>query len=238
LKGRGNEAQDNLKLAIDLSRRLVDRFPKVPAYRILYARTCLLRAEDLARTDRDAARSAAREAIEQLEPMAERHPDVPAYRVDLGRAFARLARILHKDPAEARTPAERAVREHTAALESSPDSPKYRSDLWDDEVVRSEVLLGLGEIEPAARAAEELPRLLPDAIASYRHAVDRLTRCAGASKGGGSDYEARAVRVLRTAVDRRVIHDARQLQSPEFGTLKDREDFRRLAASLATPRAG
>jgi tetratricopeptide (TPR) repeat protein len=237
LKGQDDEARDDFKLAVDRLRRLVDLFPKVPAYRILYARTCLLRAKNLGQTDRDAARAAASAAIEQLEPMAERHPDVPAYRVELGRASARLAWILCEDhPAEARAPAERAVREHTAAVESNPDSPRYRSDLWEDKYVLSEVLLGLGEIEPAARAAEELPRLLPDAIDSYRFAVICLTGCAGASKGGGPDYQARAVRVLRTAVDRRMIRDPRELEAPAFRALEGREDFRRLKASLASPR--
>ena len=51
------KARGDLELAIDRSRRLVDRFPKVPSYRIDYVRTCLLRAEDPATTERDAARS-------------------------------------------------------------------------------------------------------------------------------------------------------------------------------------
>jgi serine/threonine protein kinase/tetratricopeptide (TPR) repeat protein len=238
LKGRGDEARDDLKLAIDRSRRLVDRFPKVPSYRVIYARACLLRAKNLEGTDGNAARSAAREAIEQLEPIAERYPDAPSYQIELGRAYSRLAWYLREDPIEARTAAVRAVREHAAALESSPDSPNYRRDLRDDEFVLSEILLRLGEIEPAARAAEEIPRLLPDDFKSYLYAVALLTRCAAASKGAGPDYEARAVRALRTAVDRRVIRDPSQLRSPEFRALEGREDFRRLKASLAPPRVG
>jgi hypothetical protein len=168
--------------------------------------------------------------------MAERYPDVPAYRVDLGRAYARLALILHEDPAEARPLAQRAVREHVTALESSPDSPNYRKDLWGDEVILSEILLRLGAIDAAALAAEELPRLVPDNLKSYQYAVDRLTRCARASEDHRSDYEARAVRALEEAVKRRVIRDARQLE--EFRALKHLDDFRKLGASLSSPRAG
>jgi tetratricopeptide (TPR) repeat protein len=232
------KARGDLELAIDRSRRLVDRFPKVPSYGVLYAMACRLRATNLEGTDRNAAQSAAREAIEQLEPIAERYPGVPAYQIELGRAYSRLAWFLRERPVEARTAAERAVREHAAALKSSPDSPNYRRDLRDDKFVLSEILRRLGEIEPAARAAEEIPLLLPDDFKSYLYAVDRLTRCAGASQGGRSDYEARAVSVLRMAVERRVIGDPRQLESPAFRTLEGREDFRGLKAALAPPRAG
>src|SRR5262249_3079910 len=51
LKGRGDEARDDFKFAVDRLRRLVDDFPKVPAYRILSARTCLLWAKNLGQTD-------------------------------------------------------------------------------------------------------------------------------------------------------------------------------------------
>src|SRR5438046_1763515 len=42
------QANGDLELAIDLSRRLVDRFPKVPGYRTLYANACLRKANGFA----------------------------------------------------------------------------------------------------------------------------------------------------------------------------------------------
>jgi tetratricopeptide (TPR) repeat protein len=169
--------------------------------------------------------------------LAERQPSVPQYQSDLGRVYYQLAEIVMEHPDKAHAQALQAVRYQAAALNLSPKSLDYRRWLWDDYVILSEILLRLGRIEPAARAAEELPRLIPDQLLTYLFVANRLTRCADASKGQTPDYQARAVQAIGSAVKDGVIHDAKQLEHKEFRPLKARQDFRRLVLSLATPKA-
>jgi len=104
--------------------------------------------------------------------------------------------------------------------------------------VSSFILLELGETAMAAKAAEELPRLVPEDRKSYYGAAALLTKCLNASKDEGQDYGRRAVGVLQKAVENGLIKDAKQLDFKEFHQLKERDDFRRLRQSLEPPRSG
>ncbi len=215
-RGQGDRAEDDLTLAIELFGRLMGRFPRLPVYISLHARASLTRAVALSTTDAAAAGSIARNAIRHLEGLAHSHPDVSQYQSDLGRAYQQLAIVLRKDPAAARTAAMRTVRLHEVTTQMSPKSRAYRRWLRDAHVVLSFLLIDAGQIEEAARGAEELPRHVPDDILTYQQAARLLTRCAEASKDKGADYKGSAVRLIRKAVEQHVINDIKQLDLPEF----------------------
>ena len=102
----------------------------------------------------------------------------------------------------------------------------------------SVILVDLGETASSANAAEELPRLRPDDVDSYRIAAVRLIKCLNAAKDQRQEYGRRAVGILQKAVDKRLIKDAKQLNFKEFRELKERDDFGRLLKSLEPPRTG
>jgi hypothetical protein len=139
---------------------------------------------------------------------------------------------------KARLAIEQSMRYHRQALDLSPENIQYRANLHDAVGVSSIILRELGETAMAAKAAEELPRLLPQNLKSYYIAASLLTKCQKASKDKGQDYGLRAVRVLRQAAENRLINDSKGLDFPDFAPLKERDDFRRLRQSLEPSRAG
>ena len=159
-----------------------------------------------------AEESALREAIEQLKMLAPGGSSVPDYaNVHLGRAYCQLAKhlILSNKRDEARSAAEQAIQCNQAALELRPENRRY---LWEDYLVFSLILLKYpDQTERAAEAALELPRLLPQDPDSYLNAAHLLARCARASKDAHRDYGGEAVQMLKKAVEKGLIRDAKQL---------------------------
>ena len=164
---------------------------------------------------------------------------VPDYaNVHLGRAYCQLARrlVLSDKRDEARSAAEQAIQCNQAALELRPENRRY---LWEDYLVFSLILLKFpDQTERAAEAALELPRLLPQDPDSYLHAAHLLVRCAGASKDAHRDYGGEAVQMLKNAVEKGLIRDAKQLDPAKFPGLDDRDDFKELRRSLGPASGG
>ena len=105
--------------------------------------------------------------------------------------------------------------------------------MWEDYLVFSLILLKFpDQAERAAEAALELPRLLPQEPDSYLRAAHLLARCAGASKDAHRDYGGEAVQMLKNAVEKGLIRDAKQLDPAKYSVLKDRDDFKELRRSL------
>jgi len=139
---------------------------------------------------------------------------------------------------DARSAIEQSIGYHRRALDLSPENVDYRANLRAAIGVSSFILLELGETAMAAKAAEDLPRLVPEDPKSYYNTATLLTKCLNASKDQGQDYGRRAVGVLQKAVENGLIKEAKQLDFKEFRELKERDDFRRLRQSLEPPRAG
>jgi len=260
-KGKqGTKARADLTRARDLCKEVVDqsRQGAVPDLRLDLAIADLELAPCLEQTqpvgESAAARASARsellaagesavhEAIEQLKMLAAGRPGVPDYaNVHLGRAYLQLAKRLVRNnkPDEARRAAEQAIHYNEAALKLSPENREYQRWLWEDYLGFSLILLKLpDQTERAAQAALELPRLRPLDPDSYLGAAECLAQCARASKDPGRDYGGRAGQMLKTAVEKGLIHHAKQLDPARFPSLKDRDDFKALRQSLDHPRAG
>jgi hypothetical protein len=172
--------------------------------------------------------------------LADHQPPVPSYLNAMGRAHYEMAQLLMilKKSDDARSAIEQSIAEHRRALDLSPENVDYRANLHAAIGVSSFILLELGETAMAAKAAEELPRLVPEDPKSYYSAAALLAKCLNASKDEGQDYGRRAVGVLQKAVENGLIKDAKQLDFKEFRALKERDDFHRLRQSLERPRSG
>jgi hypothetical protein len=252
-------AQADLKRTRDLCKELVDQSQPVPDLRLdlaiadLELASCLGHNLEAPRPAGESSSSAAiehsdllaaqesaiREAIEQLNMLGEGESGLPDYaNVHLGRAYCQLAKrlILGNKPDEARSAAEQAIHYNQAALELRPENRRY---LWEDYVIFSLILLKFpDQTERAAQAALELPRLLPQEPDSYIRAALLLARCAGASKDQAHDYGGEAVQLLKNAVEKGLIHDAKQLDPSRFSILKHRDDFKELQRTLEHARLG
>ena len=139
---------------------------------------------------------------------------------------------------ESRSAAEQAIRYDEAALELNPEDPDIQLGLWEDYRLLPVVLRTFpDQIDRAAQASKELPRLLPLDLDSYLFAAESLAMCASASKDPLQDYGGEAVRMLKKAVEKGLLHNAKQLGKVRLPALKDREDFkelRRVAGLSAT----
>jgi hypothetical protein len=111
--------------------------------------------------------------------------------------------------------------------------------LRDDYGVLTIILVRLKVHNEAARAALELPRLVPDHAMEYASAAAFLARCvelaredehlAEADRGRCvEEYGGRAVALLRQGFQAGLLKDPAVLERTEFGALRDRQDFQRL----------
>ena len=169
-----------------------------------------------------AEESAIREAIEQLKMLAAGRPaspTTPTFILGGRTANWRSGWFSMIKPEEARRAAEQAIHYNQAALELRPENRRY---LWEDYVVFSLILLKFpDQTEQAAQAALELPRLLPQDPDSYIRAASLLARCARASKDQARDYGGQAVQLLKNAVEKGLIHDAKLLDHSRFSTSQE-----------------
>src|SRR5262249_18442018 len=155
-------------------------FPEVPDYRQKTAVTKLNLALVLEATDPAAARCAYLEAVELQESLVARFPAVFEYRLALGRTLYTFAGMDVRRGARDRAHGllEQAIIHHRSALELNGRSRFGREFLRDDQGVLAIVLLRLGDHRAAARAALELPRILPEAGIEHMRAAGFLAQCA------------------------------------------------------------
>ena len=238
--GQPTQALNDLKRALQIRKKLVDDSPGFPEHRMDLAVVASELAYLLAASDAAAAETVAGEAVKTLAKLADHQPPIPSYVNALGRAHYEMAQLfmMIKKRDDARSSIDRSIRYYREALDLSPENFQYRTNLHAAVGVSSIILLEQGETAMAAKAAEELPRLLPEDLKSYYFAASLLTKCLNASKDEGQDYGLRAVRVLRQAAENRLIKDSKGLEFPDFAALKERDDFRRLRQSLEPARAG
>jgi serine/threonine protein kinase len=107
-------------------------------------------------------------------------PASPEYASDLGALLSDWAILKHRrgEVVEASRLLEQAIGHQQFALQANPKDPTYRQFLYNHYTVWAEVHVSLREHGAAARAAAELPRLLPDAWKAYDRAATILAQCA------------------------------------------------------------
>jgi serine/threonine-protein kinase len=235
--GRTDAAQDAFREAVGLRRALVADFPGVPEYPQKLAVSQVNLASVLKETDPSLARAAYGEALAAQEKLAADYPVVIEYQVNLGRTLYTLARlqVVEKDLPHARESLGRAIQYHRAVLSADPRDRTCREFLRDDQVVLCLALIQSHESAMAADAAEELPRIMPDAPEEWLRAAIFLVECASTAPDDASReaITCRAVRQLRLAVDRRLLGDPKMLDVNEFEPIRTREDFQKLRDELA-----
>jgi tetratricopeptide (TPR) repeat protein len=215
--------------------------PETPEYREKVAVTRVNLALALEPTEPLAAKQAYLEALELQESLVAGDPEVPEYRLDLGRTLYALAGLNLKQGVlgEARRLLERAITHHRAALEFNGRNQTSRDFLRDDYGVLTIILVRLKDHDQAARAARELPRLVPDQAIEYARAAAFLARCVELATEDGhlaeadrvrcaEEYGGRAVALLRQGFQAGLLKDPAVLDQAEFRALRDRRDFQRL----------
>ncbi len=196
-----------------------------------------------------AAKQIYHQALDAQESVLSLFPDVPEYRLALGRTLYSLSGLHFKqgEHANARRLMEQAIPHHRAALEFNRRNQAGRDYLRDDYGVLTVVLVELREHDAAAKAALELPRLVPDQATEYLRAAAFLARCVELAtkderltvadrERRAEEYGGEAAAVLRQGVQAGHISDPALLDQAGFRALIDRPDFQRIRSELQ-PRA-
>ena len=142
--------------ALELSRKLAEEFPAVPAYRLDVAQQLNNSALVLLATGKkDLARSQSREALGLCRKLVADHPDTPIYQLNLGGILRHLGVIVRDDGdlVESRRLLEEAVAHQLDAWKRSPRRRLNLLLLRDSYAESAETLLGLHEREQAAKIA-------------------------------------------------------------------------------------
>ena len=195
--------------------------------------------EILAATEPLAAESSLKKALDEQSALLNEYPGIPEYQLDAGRSHYQLGLLLVKsNPHEAVLQAEKARKLHSDALRSGP-TRKLRSD---DLPRRSSAALprpferrtparscGHGRADPRDSSART--KVLRQRCRFPDH-VRRATDDTPTGRKQSEDCLARAVGVLRKAVQAKVISSPKTLDIKDFDPLRKRDDFIRLRDSL------
>jgi serine/threonine-protein kinase len=236
-------AERALGHALELQQSLAAEFPNVPDYRSKVALTRLNLGTMLERSDLARAEALLRAARKENEDLVAAFPGVPEYVYALGNALYCLGdlRAQGNDLAEARRLLERALQQLRVALDSDPRSLSYRLSLCLAYRDYAEVLKRQSAHAELANAAQELARLAPDDPDSFRYAAIYLAQCAVLAAADTrlappdrvvEHYARTAVGLLRTAFERRLIIDPKELANDNFDPIRRRDDFQKLLEEM------
>jgi tetratricopeptide (TPR) repeat protein len=240
---RNDEAAQAYDEAIRTLEAAVAAEPGNRRHRNTLARACNS-ASLLLRQIGDAAGADARleRAIEIRRSLVRDFPEYPELHSELGGNLHNLGNaVLQADPARARALFEEAEELQRHALAQTPDHAEYRSYLSYHRASLCQALLALKRHREAAACAERLGST-PDGGVPKHYAAMYLARCPGLAEADpaldaaartatSEDYERRSVDLLRRAIESG-LDDARVLELAEFSSLRQREDFQRLTASI------
>jgi tetratricopeptide (TPR) repeat protein len=235
-----DQAIASYKESARLLEDLKDRFPGSPTYRMRLAVSQVALAQVLAATTPDVAEAAQKKALNEQSAVLTEYPGVPEYLQMVARSHYQLAEslLLSKNPAAAVVQGEMAKEKYKEVLRINPDSEPDQVSLYETQSIVIRALIAAGQIDGAMDAAEELPAIRPSDHALYISAVDYLIRCANtmpATSDGGKKAEAclaRAVDLLRKAVQNKAIRLKRTLEEKPLLPLRERDDFKKLLNSL------
>ena len=183
--------------------------------------------------------------------LVDSHPEVPLLRVRLTQAYRVLASVerqLHRVP-EALTALDSSTRISRELLALQPSSTEFMQEVFEDCLVRAELLLVNDRPTQAAEALGEAAKLPVAQGSGYFQAAVLLARATGKVTAVPSvspnatespaelarRYNDRALDLLRRAV-RQGFRDLGLLsRDPDLGALRYRQDFRLLVLDLAFP---
>ncbi len=173
------KAEEAYQQALALLEGLARRYPNRPDYRQRLAVTHLNLGTLLARTDPPEAERACRKALEIQDKLVAEFPAIPEYEDGLARTLFSLAylRNTRRDLDGARRLLLEAITHQRHVREANPSNDLFRAHLGESLGLLATTSIQLGDHAGAARAAEELPRVLPDDLREYVRAVIFLTRC-------------------------------------------------------------
>jgi len=247
--GREALAEQAYRESLSLRERLASEVAGIPDYPQKLAVTRLNLALLLESRNPLAAKQIYHQARDAQESVLSLFPDVPEYRLALGRTLHSLSGLHFKqaEHVDARRLMEQAIPHHRAALEFNRRNQAGRDYLRDDYGVLTVVLVELREHDAAAKAALELPRLVPDQATEYLRAAAFLARCVELAtkderltvadrERRAEEYGGEAAAVLRQGVQAGHISDPALLDQAGFRALIDRPDFQRIRSELQ-PRA-
>jgi hypothetical protein len=222
-----------------LLEELKRQFPGFPAYRMKLDESQIAIGVTLAKTTPDEAEGALKTALNDQSALLAEYPGVPEYQIVVGRSHFRLGVLLvGSNPPEAVRQAEKAKALHAEVLKGRSDSDQTLRYLLDDYLLLGQALLGASRIEDAMSTAEQIPKLNRTELQFYAQAVGLLVQCAKAApetadgRKQAEDSLARAVAVVRDAIKDKVITRKATLEDIRFDSLRNREDFKRLADLL------
>ena len=225
--------------SVRLLEALARRFPGSPAYRMKLALSQVALAKALGETTPTEAEKSLRKALDEQSALLKEYPEVPEYQIDVGRGHFQLGLLLMKtNPAAAIPEAETARSFHRDVLKTRPESEQVLAFLLEDQLLLAQALIAAGRLPEAMDAAEDLPSIHPSEPRFYINAAALLIQCAVAApetEDGRKQSErclARAVGVLRKAVQAKVISSKGTLDLKDLAPLKNRDDFKRLRDSL------
>jgi serine/threonine protein kinase/tetratricopeptide (TPR) repeat protein len=235
---------DQAVAAYDVSTRLLGklktRFPGSPAYRMKLAVYQGHLAEALGPTAPAKAEESLRKALDEQSALLAQYPGVPDYQLEVGRAHSQLGSMLiNSKPPEAVLEAEKAKSLHEDVRKTRPESELALRYLLQDHYLLCQALWAAGRFPEAIAIAEQLPALRSDDPAFYERAASLLIKCAEATadtpdgRKQKEDCLARAVGVLRKAIESKVIRSKSKLDLPDFAPLRGRDDFKRLLEGAA-----
>ena len=239
--GAREPAEQSLRSALELQGKLAADFPGVPDYRYKRAATRLNLATLLEKTDPARAQAELGEVLKDCEQLATAFPGVPEYLFAVGNARYCLGDVQAREGQfpESRHNLGLAVERLRAALASSPRNPAYALALCVAHRDSAEVLKQLGAHARVADAAEQMPRVAPDDPDAYRFAAYYLAQCVALAAKDAQiaeperqqlqqSYGQRAVELLRTAYERSLVVDPRELDNVNLDPIRGRDDFLKL----------
>jgi tetratricopeptide (TPR) repeat protein len=218
-------ARRELDESVVLLQRLVDDFPKRPAYKKKLANTYNSLASVWEADSMPAkVEENWKKAFDLLQQLDQEQPDVADHQLILGMTTGNLGRTCAQrgDWRTARRRFEAAIDHLRRALKSNPKSPDVLRALRDQYQSLSETFLQLGEHALAARSAKALAEVRPDNARDSYFAACFLARCVPlaekdanladdhARKSSAHEYVESAIDMLRAAA------------------VKDRSDLKRL----------
>ncbi len=228
--------KESVRLLEDLKRR----FPESPAYRMKLAHSQVALAKALGASTPAEAEGSLRKALDEQAALLTQYRGVPEYQLASGRDHYQLALFLVRSkPADAVLQAEKAKTLYNDVLKTWPDSELAFRYILENQVLLSHALIGAGRLADAIATAEQLPSLNPAELKFYMNAVGLLIQCAKAApetvdgRKQAEDCLARAVGIVRNAIQAKVIRSNTKLDVPDFDPLRDRDDFKRLRDALS-----
>jgi serine/threonine protein kinase len=234
-----DEAATSFKESTRLLEALKSRFPQLPAYRMKLALSQEALAGTVAATAPADAEGSLRKALEEQSALRTQYPDVPEYQIELGRGHYQLGRLLiNSDPAAAIAELEKADVLYKEVLTTRPGAEQVLGFVLDNRLLLVHAFIYAGRLPEGMVAAEQLPSFHPDEPRFYSNAAALMIKCAQAAadtpdgRKQAEDGFARAVGILRKAVQAKVISSRTSLEIKDFAPLQDRPDFKELRDSL------